>query len=127
MTLHPPKPPRMTLELQQQPPANSNDNEWMYAAARELFGPDFVVDETTDATTLSRIAQRAAQLKHEPPQLRPAQLIADLLSLGPQTLPVIFRYLADHAFEVRRNDGGRICDIFDFQEWLEELAAEAKR
>jgi hypothetical protein len=49
-------------------------------------------------------------------------LIANLRALGPQELPVILHFLADHALEGRLTEGQRLCDVTDFKAWLRELA-----
>lgn len=55
-----------------------------------------------------------------------AEMIADLVAMGPQNADVVFLYLANHAIDARLEQGQRICDVSDVIAWLRELAEAAK-
>ena len=52
-------------------------------------------------------------------------LVANLRTLGPQDLHVLFTYLADHWHELRLKSGGRLLDGSDAKEFLREAAEYA--
>ena len=56
-----------------------------------------------------------------------AEVIEALRDLGPQDLNVVFTYLAERVPDVRLEDGRRLCDATDFQQWLHELAANIQQ
>jgi len=58
--------------------------------------------------------------------MKAAELISDLRGLGSSDLCMLFMYLADHVYEARLR-GGRLNDVMDFKEWLEELAEAARK
>ena len=51
------------------------------------------------------------------------ELVSDLRLLGPQDQNVIFAFIADRAYLLRLNSGGRLSDLTDFKLFLDELSA----
>ena len=104
------------------------DEIYFHAAARELYGDAFVVTELTSPESLSKIAQRAAELKHEDEaSTKPAAVLAVIHPLARLEFGVFLAYLAKVLYEARLSDGRKLQDVMDFKQWLEELAEEAKR
>jgi hypothetical protein len=58
--------------------------------------------------------------------MKPRETVRDLLACGPQTLDVVFHYLADRVYAAELTGGGMIRDISDCKMWLEELCEAAR-
>ena len=54
------------------------------------------------------------------------ELISNLRRCGPQSLTVIFHYVADRAHELRLADGQKLNDCLDFAAMLRELGEAAR-
>ena len=58
--------------------------------------------------------------------MKPRETARDLLACGPQTLDVVFQYLADRIYTAELTGGGMIRDVSDCKVWLEELCEAAR-
>jgi hypothetical protein len=109
-----------------------NDDRYILEARREILGPDFARNPNLDvpAQTLSRIATRADELKRadrlRDREISMHELTSDLRALGQQDFSVALHYLADRVYYACLSTGGRLRDVMDVKQWLEEIAESVK-